>query len=143
MPPGASPYGASTIAGGKGERMPSENELAGARFQGEHATKIGAKLAGGSSPATRWMTPLEEGHRHRPSMACLESFEKFHPKGVLATHKPILSMPVPLPPLAEQKRIVAKVEHLMKLCDALEAALRRSEDRAAKLACAVVQEMVA
>ena len=88
MPPGASPYGASTIAGGKGERMPSENELAGARFQGEHATKIGAKLAGGSSPATRWMTPLEEGHRHRPSMACPESFEKFHPKGVLATHKP-------------------------------------------------------
>lgn len=55
----------------------------------------------------------------------------------------ILSMPVPLPPLAEQKRIVAKVEHLMKLCDALEAALRRSEDRAAKLAQAVVQEMVA
>jgi NAD(P)H dehydrogenase (quinone) len=41
---GASPYGASTIAGGKGERMPSENELAAARFQGEHATKIGAKL---------------------------------------------------------------------------------------------------
>ncbi len=41
---GCSPYGASTITGGKGERMPSENELAGARFQGEHATKIGAKL---------------------------------------------------------------------------------------------------
>ncbi len=55
----------------------------------------------------------------------------------------ILSMRVPLPPLAEQRRIVAKVEHLMKLCDALEAALRRSEDRAAKLAQAVVQEMVA
>ena len=49
---------------------------------------------------------------------------------------------IPIPPLAEQERIVAKVEHLMKLCDALEAALRRSEDRAAKLACAVVQEMV-
>jgi hypothetical protein len=43
----------------------------------------------------------------------------------------------------EQKRIVAKVEHLMKLCDALEATLRRREDRAAKLAEAVVQEMVA
>lgn len=43
----------------------------------------------------------------------------------------------------EQKRIVAKVEHLMKLCDALESALRRREDRAAKLAEAVVQEMVA
>jgi NAD(P)H dehydrogenase (quinone) len=43
---GSSPYGASTITGGKGERMPSENELAAARFQGEHATKIGAKLRG-------------------------------------------------------------------------------------------------
>lgn len=41
---GGSPYGASTITGGKGERMPSENELAGARYQGEHATRIGAKL---------------------------------------------------------------------------------------------------
>ncbi len=29
---GGSPYGATTIAGGSGERMPSENELAAARF---------------------------------------------------------------------------------------------------------------
>ena len=42
---GCSPYGASTIAGGKGERMPSETELAGARFQGKHAAQIAAKLA--------------------------------------------------------------------------------------------------
>ena len=42
---GCSPYGASTIAGGKGERLPSENELAGARFQGRHATAIARKLA--------------------------------------------------------------------------------------------------
>ncbi len=41
---GGSPYGASTIAGGKGERMPSENELAAARFQGEHAAAIASKL---------------------------------------------------------------------------------------------------
>lgn len=41
---GGSPYGASTIAGGKGERMPSENELAAARFQGKHAASIAAKL---------------------------------------------------------------------------------------------------
>ncbi|MGA2609035.1 MAG: NAD(P)H:quinone oxidoreductase [Terriglobia bacterium] len=41
---GCSPYGASTIAGGKGERMPSENELAGARFQGAHVAKIAQKL---------------------------------------------------------------------------------------------------
>jgi NAD(P)H dehydrogenase (quinone) len=42
---GCSPYGASTIAGGKGERMPSENELAGARFQGKHVATIAKKLA--------------------------------------------------------------------------------------------------
>ncbi len=41
---GCSPYGASTIAGGKGERMPSENELAGARFQGKHVATITSKL---------------------------------------------------------------------------------------------------
>jgi NAD(P)H dehydrogenase (quinone) len=42
---GGSPYGASTIAGGKGERMPSNNELAAARFQGRHVAEIAKKLA--------------------------------------------------------------------------------------------------
>ena len=41
---GGSPYGASTIAGGQGERMPSENELNAARFQGKHVAEIAAKL---------------------------------------------------------------------------------------------------
>jgi NAD(P)H dehydrogenase (quinone) len=41
---GGSPYGASTIAGGQGERMPSENELAAARFQGRHVASIASKL---------------------------------------------------------------------------------------------------
>lgn len=41
---GGSPYGASTIAGGKGERMPSTNELDAARFQGKHVATIAAKL---------------------------------------------------------------------------------------------------
>jgi NAD(P)H dehydrogenase (quinone) len=41
---GGSPYGASTIAGGSGERMPSENELDAARFQGKHVAAIAAKL---------------------------------------------------------------------------------------------------
>jgi len=42
---GCSPYGATTIAGTKGERTPTENELAGARFQGQHVSAIAAKLA--------------------------------------------------------------------------------------------------
>jgi NAD(P)H dehydrogenase (quinone) len=41
---GGSPYGASTIAGGKGERMPSENELSAARFQGRHVAEITSRL---------------------------------------------------------------------------------------------------
>ena len=43
---GGSPYGATTIAAGDGSRQPSENELAGARFQGKHVASIAAKLAG-------------------------------------------------------------------------------------------------
>lgn len=42
---GGSPYGASTIAGTTGERVPSENELAAARFQGRHVATIAAKLS--------------------------------------------------------------------------------------------------
>jgi NAD(P)H dehydrogenase (quinone) len=42
---GCSPYGASTIADGNGSRQPSENELAGARFQGKHVAQIASKLA--------------------------------------------------------------------------------------------------
>jgi NAD(P)H dehydrogenase (quinone) len=41
---GGSPYGATTLAGSKGERMPSENEIAGARFQGKHVATIASKL---------------------------------------------------------------------------------------------------
>ncbi len=42
---GGTYYGASTITGGQGERMPSENELAAARFQGRHLASIAAKLS--------------------------------------------------------------------------------------------------
>lgn len=41
---GGSPYGASTITGGRGERLPSANELAGAAFQGKHVATIAQKL---------------------------------------------------------------------------------------------------
>lgn len=42
---GGTPYGASTIAGADGSRLPSENELAIARFQGKHLAEIAKKLA--------------------------------------------------------------------------------------------------
>lgn len=43
---GGSPYGASTISG-DGKRMPSENELAIARFQGKHVAEITTALKNG------------------------------------------------------------------------------------------------
>ena len=41
---GGSPYGATTITGGKGQRMPSQNELDAARFQGRLVAETAAKL---------------------------------------------------------------------------------------------------
>ncbi|MEZ2419297.1 NAD(P)H:quinone oxidoreductase [Luteibacter sp. RCC_6_2] len=43
---GGSPYGATTIAASDGSRKPTENELAGARFQGRHIAEVAAKLFG-------------------------------------------------------------------------------------------------
>ncbi|MEH6434190.1 NAD(P)H:quinone oxidoreductase [Massilia sp. DD77] len=43
---GGSPYGATTIAGGKGERQPSELDLGGARHQGELIARTAIKLFG-------------------------------------------------------------------------------------------------
>ena len=42
---GGSPYGATTIAAGDGSRQPSENELAGAKYQGRRIAETAAKLA--------------------------------------------------------------------------------------------------
>ncbi|WP_275554765.1 NAD(P)H:quinone oxidoreductase [Mixta sp. Marseille-Q2659] len=43
---GGTPYGATTYAGGDGSRQPSEEELAIARFQGEHVARLAVKLNG-------------------------------------------------------------------------------------------------
>ncbi|MBR2819608.1 MAG: NAD(P)H:quinone oxidoreductase [Reyranella sp.] len=42
---GGSPYGATTITGGAGQRQPSENELVGARYQGRKIAVTAKKLA--------------------------------------------------------------------------------------------------
>ena len=47
----------------------------------------------------------------------------------------------PLPPLAEQHRIVAKVDVLMALCDNLEARIRKRQDAQTKLLDSVIAEM--
>jgi NAD(P)H dehydrogenase (quinone) len=44
---GGTPYGATTLAGADGSRIPSENELRIARFQGRHVAEIAKKLSEG------------------------------------------------------------------------------------------------
>jgi type I restriction enzyme, S subunit len=55
----------------------------------------------------------------------------------------VRSCPIPIPPLAEQRRIVAKVEQLMALVDALETQLAASHATAANLLSALVAELTA
>ena len=43
---GGSPYGATTIAGAQGERLPSKTELDGARYQGRYVAQLAERLAG-------------------------------------------------------------------------------------------------
>jgi NAD(P)H dehydrogenase (quinone) len=43
---GGSPYGATTIAGGQGQRQPSQIELEGARYQGQKVAETANKLFG-------------------------------------------------------------------------------------------------
>jgi len=53
------------------------------------------------------------------------------------------NLPIPLPPPAEQRRIVAKVEQLMALVDALETQLATARTTGANLMEAVVAELTA
>jgi type I restriction enzyme S subunit len=55
----------------------------------------------------------------------------------------IYALAVPLPPLAEQHRIVAKVDELMALCDALEAQLTAAANTSRQLLEAVLHEALA
>ena len=62
---------------------------------------------------------------------------------VRSASPPEAPMLVALPPLAEQARIVAKVDHLMALCDSLEAKIRAADEGARRLAESLVAELIA
>ena len=50
---------------------------------------------------------------------------------------------IPLPPVKEMNRIVAKVDQLMAFCDDLEAKLTQAQTASEKLAAAMVQNLLA
>lgn len=78
---------------------------------GEHARQHYATLASGVSPSMKNVS-----------------------RGV------ILGLPIALPPLAEQRHIVAKVEELMALCDQLEASLAKGDEARRRLLEALLHE---
>ena len=53
------------------------------------------------------------------------------------------SVLIPLPPLAEQQRIVAKVDDLMALCDSLETMLTTAQIESSRLLEAVLHQVIA
>jgi type I restriction enzyme S subunit len=63
--------------------------------------------------------------------------------GVALTHfntKSVATMPLPLPPVAEQHRIIAKVDALIELCDRLEASLTTVDNSRHRLLDALLHE---
>jgi NAD(P)H dehydrogenase (quinone) len=56
---GGTPYGATTLAGPKGDRQPTQNELIIARYQGKHVTEIAKALKWGRANEKEKMSGLE------------------------------------------------------------------------------------
>jgi len=85
-----------------------------------------------------------QGYERDFLLICLKKFEPdLEALGagttfVAINRKHLVTFPVPLPPLAEQQRIVAKVDELMSLCDELEVAQAKRERRRDRLVAATL-----
>ena len=83
---------------------------------------------------------------HVTHLGASGQFGRENQRGVGVTHLHLVDLrrlPFPLPPLGEQRRIVAKIEQVMKLCDDLEAKLKEKEEAASKLVEAAVRGLMA
>jgi type I restriction enzyme S subunit len=80
--------------------------------------------------AELFRSPFAQGQFNEPQRGIKNSFRLTD----------VTQFVVPLPPLAEQHRIVAKVDELMALCDRLEASLTTSDQTRTRLLEATLAE---
>ena len=96
------------------------------------------------------LTPFSKTES-RYIMSCMKAawFQEQVKRDAGQTTLPIISkgkwerLPFPLPPLAEQKRIVARVEELLRSCDTLEAQLHQTRTLGAHLLASTLRHLLA
>ncbi|MCU7796493.1 MAG: restriction endonuclease subunit S [Candidatus Thiodiazotropha sp. (ex Myrtea spinifera)] len=116
---------------GKVGRVPAE-------LDGAHLTENAAKLMFRHVNQDYMLIALQSGFIKNQFIE--KTYEQAQPKLALERIETTL---VPMPPLAEQQRIVAKVDELMALCDALKARIQVAQTTQVHLADGVVEQAVA
>jgi len=124
-----------TITGANVGKAAHINEEINDAYVSQHVALVRLKEARFSTFIHRWLTCSHGGR-------ALLLASSYGAKPGLNMQN-IRDLPIPIPPLVEQRRIVAKVDELMALCDQLKAQLQLSRQQHAQLASSLVEQAVA